>query len=260
MKMKRIIPVLGLLLPVMACQKPAEPSPQKDVAFVSIRSFDTKAQIGTNKLLTWSEGDKISIVGEDPDNASEFTLSSGAGYSVASFEGVKPVGESYIVCCPSDARCDGETFRGTLSTMVGHAVPNQQLGVLPMWGSTRDLSSVSLESPCGILKLELKGSVILKSITMDAGKPVSGEFMYNIAAKLFAMIGGASIVTMDASGTELIPSRNVPFYFILPPGEYDEMVFSITDSSGDTAYLPVDDTVVVEPGVISSVSFDLNAI
>ena len=258
--MKRIIPVLGLLLPVMACQKPAEPLPQKDVAFVSIRSFDTKAQIGTNKLLTWSDGDKISIVGEDMDNASEFTLTSGAGYSVASFEGVKPEGESYIVCCPSDARCDGETFRGTLSTMVGHAVPNQQLGVLPMWGRTRDLSSVSLESPCGILKLELKGSVTLKSITMDAGKPVSGEFMYNIAAKLFAMIGGAGIVNMDASGTELIPSRNVPFYFVLPPGEYDEMVFSITDSAGDTTYLPVDDTVVVEPGVITSVSFDLNAI
>ena len=261
MKMKRIIPVLLLLLPLAACHKQDESAaPENAIAFVSIRSFETKAQIGTNTLPVWNEGDKISIVGDDVDNPSEFTLRSGAGYSVASFEGVKPEGEAYIVCCPSDARCDGETFRASLSTIVAHAVPNQTLGILPMWGQANDLSSVSLESPCGILKLELKGSTELKSITLDAGKPISGEFLYNITADLFAMIGGASIITMNASGTELIPTRAVPFYFILPPGEYDELVFNITDSDDDVTYITVDDTVLIEAGVFSSVSFDLNAI
>jgi len=260
MKMKRIIPVLLLLLPLASCHKQDVPEPENVVAFVSIRSFETKAQIGTNTLPSWSEGDKIAVVGDDIDNPSEFTLCSGAGYSVASFEGVKPEGESWIVCCPSDGRCDGETFRASLSTVVSHAVPDQPLGILPMWGHTRDLSSVSLESPCGILKLELKGSAELKSITLDAGKPISGEFLYNIPASLFAMIGGANIIKMDAAGTELIPTRAVPFYFILPPGEYDELVLSITDSTDDVTYIIVDDTVVIEAGVFSSVSFDLNAI
>lgn len=258
--MKKYIPVLLLLLPLASCQEKVEPAPEKSIAFVSIHPFGTKAQIGTNTLPTWSEGDKISIVGDDADNPSEFTLRSGAGYSVASFEGVKPEGETWIVCCPSDARCDGETFRASISTVVSHAVPDQPLGILPMWGQTKDLSSVSLGSPCGILKLELKGSTKLKSITLDAGKPISGEFLYNITADLFAMIGGANIITMDASGTELIPTRAVPFYFILPPGEYDELVVNITDSTDAATYITVDDTVVIEPGVFSTVSFDLNAI
>lgn len=259
--MKRIIPVLLLLMPLAACHKQDEPAASENaIAFVSIRSFETKAQIGTNSLPSWSAGDKISIVGDGEGSPSEFTLRSGAGYSVASFEGVKPKGDAYIVCCPSDARCDGETFRSSLSTIVSHAVPDQTLGILPMWGQTKDLSSVTLSSPCGILKLELKGSTKLKTITLDAGKPISGEFLYNISADLFAMIGGASIITMNASGTDLIPTRAVPFYFILPPGEYDELVFSITDSDDDVTYITVDDTVVIEAGTFSSVSFDLNAI
>lgn len=258
--MKKYIPVLLLLLTLFSCHKQVEPLPQKSIAFVSIHSFETKTQIGTNILPVWSEGDKISIVGDDGDNPSEFTLSSGAGYSVASFEGIKPEGETFIVCHPADARCDGESFHASLSTLVSHAVPNQPLGKLPMWGHARDLSSVTLSSPCGILKLELKGEGSLKSITLDAGKPVSGDFLYNITEDLFAMIGGANIITMDASAAELIPTRAVPFYFILPPGEYDEMVFSITGSDDDVTYITVDDTVVIEAGTFSSVSFDLNAI
>jgi len=257
--MKRIIPAILLLLPLASCHKQVEPEPQKSIAFVSIHPFETKAQIGTNALPAWSEGDKIAIVGDDVENPSEFTLRSGAGYSVASFEGIKPEGESYIVCYPSDARCDGESFRASLSTIVSHSIPNQTLGILPMWGHTRDLSSVTLSSPCGILKLELKGDTCLKSITLDAGKPVSGEFMYNITADLFAMIGGANIITMDASATELIPTRAVPFYFILPPGEYDELVLNITDSTDDVTYITVDDTVVIDHGAISTVSYDLSA-
>lgn len=249
-----------LLLPLASCHKQVEPEPRKSMAFVSIHPFETKAQIGTNTLLCWSEGDKIAIVGDDKDKPAEFTLRSGAGYSVASFEGVKPEGETYIVCHPSDARCDGESFRASLNTIVSHAVPNQTLGILPMWGRTKDLSSVTLSSPCGILKLELKGEGKLKSITLDAGKPVSGEFMYNITEDLFAMIGGASIITMDASGTELIPTRAVPFYFILPPGEYDELVLNITDSADDVTYITVNDTVEIEAGIISTLSYDLNAI
>ena len=260
MKMKRIIPVLLLLLPLASCHKQDEPTPEKDIAFVSIRPFETKAQIGTNTLPAWSEGDKIAIAGEDTENPSEFTLRSGAGLSVASFEGVKPQGEDFIVCYPSDAKCDGESFKGSLSTFVSHAVPNQPLGILPMWGHSRDLTSVNLSSPCGILKLELKGNGKLKSITLDAGKPISGEFMYNITADIFAMIGGATIITMDASGTELIPTRAVPFYFILPPGEYDELILNITDADDDVNYITVDDTVVIEAGVFSTVSYDLNAI
>ena len=259
MKMKRYISILLVLLPLLpSCHKeaPAE-EPQKDTAFVSIHPFVTKAQMGTNALLAWSEGDAVSILGDASDTPAEFTLCFGAGYSVASFEGIAPAGEKYIVCSPSDAKCDGETYRGKLSTQVKHSVPVQPLGSLPLWGETRDLSSVSLECICGILKIDLKGSVALKSITLDAGKAVSGEFMYNIKAKLFAMIGGANVIIMDASNTELIDGKAIPFHFILPPGEYEDITLTIVDADGETYYVTVDDTVQIKPGAFTNLTYDL---
>lgn len=259
MKMKRYISLLLVLLPLLpSCHKeaPAE-EPQKDTAFVSIHSFATKAQIGTNAIPSWSEGDAVSILGDASDTPAEFTLRSGAGYSVASFEGIAPDGERFIVCSPSDAKCDGETFRGKLSTQVTHSMPVQPLGALPLWGETRDLSSVSLECLCGILSINLKGNVALKSVTLDAGKAVSGEFIYNIKAKLFAMIGGSNVIIMDASRTGLIESKEIPFHFILPPGEYEDITLTIVDADDETYYITVDDTIQIDPGVFSSLSYDL---
>ena len=261
MKMKRILSLLPVLLPLLSCHpEEAAKTPEKDIAFVAIRAFETRCQIGTNALPSWCEGDRIAITGEDADNPAEFVLRSGAGCSVASFEGEKPEGDEFIVCYPSDARCDGDSYRGTLSTLVRHAVPDHPLGILPMWGHARDLSSVSLSCLCGILRLDLKGSASLKNVTLDAGRPVSGDFMYNIPAGIFAMIGGANIISMDASGTELIATKAIPFCFILPPGEYDELTFTITAADGDVTYYSVPETVVIEPGVCRPLSFDLNAI
>lgn len=258
MKMKRYLTFLLILLPLFSCDKEnTEAEPQKDIAFVSIHSFATKAQIGTNALPAWSEGDAVSILGDASDSPSEFTLLSGAGYSVAAFEGVAPAGEKYIVCSPSDAKCDGEIYRGYLSTQVKHSVPVQPLGSLPLWGETSDLSSVSLECLCGILRLNLKGSLSLKSITLDAGKAVSGEFMYNIKANIFAMIGGASVIIMDASTTELIDGKAIPFHFILPPGEYEDITLTIVDADDETYYVTVDETVQIDPGTFTCLSYDL---
>lgn len=259
MKMKRYISFLLVLLPLLpSCHKdaPAE-EPQKDIAFVSIHPFTTKAQISTNALPAWSEGDAVSILGDASDESAEFVIRSGAGYSVASFEGIAPAGEKFVVCSPSDAKCDGETYRGKLSTQVKHSVPIQPLGSLPLWGETRDLSSVSLECICGILTVNLKGSVSLKTITLDAGKAVSGEFMYNIKAKLFAMIGGASVIIMDASKTGLMENKAIPFHFILPPGEYEDITLTIEDADGETYYITVDDTVQIKAGAYSSLTYDL---
>ncbi|MBO4467112.1 MAG: hypothetical protein J5745_03290 [Bacteroidales bacterium] len=256
--MKRYLSFLLIMLPLFSCHKEnAEVEPQKDIAFVSIHSFATKAQIGTNALPAWSEGDAVSVLGDASNTPAEFTLRTGAGYSVAAFEGFAPAGEKYIVCSPSDAKCDGETYRGKLPTQVKHSVPVQPLGALPLWGETGDLSSVSLECLCGILRVNLKGNVALKSVTLDAGKAVSGEFMYNIKEKLFAMIGGANVINMDASKVELLENKAIPFHFILPPGEYEDITLTIVDADGETYYITVDDTVQIDAGTFTSLSYDL---
>ena len=136
-------------------------------------------------------------------------------------------------------------------------MPFQTLGSLPMWGKSKDLSKVTLSSVCGILKLDLKGSVKLQSITLDAGRPISGEFLCTIEDGLFAMIGGANIVYMETDGVEVVPSEATSFYFVLPPGEYESMKVNLTDITGEVTYLALENIFVIEPGVFTSVSLNL---
>lgn len=240
--MKRTLLLLLALLPLFSCQpeKP-EKTPQKDVAFIAIQSFPSKAQIGTNLLPAWSEGDKVGIRSESVEEPAEFVLVSGAGYTTAAFEGWKPEGERFIAFFPSTAKCDGITFRGVLDTKVGHAVPDHPLGALPMWGTSRDLTKLKLTALFGILRLNLKGDVKLQSLMLDAGVPVSGQFLCTLESGTVAMIGGANIIMMDVAGTELLATKDTPFYFILPPGEYDSIKFTVTDVAGDISFLYFDD-------------------
>lgn len=259
--MKKIYLLLLSLLAAVGCHKDDSGLPpvnEKDVAFISINAFETKCQLGTNNLTAWSEGDKVGILGNEQDEPAEFSLSSGAGYSVASFEGKKPAGDEYIVYYPSSGSCDGITFRGTLDTRVSHSMPDHPLGTLPMWGKTDNLSSVSLTSLCGVLSLGMRGSVTLKSVSLDAGKPVSGSFLCNLSDGTIAIVGGLNVINMDAEGAEIIPTRENPFYFILPPGEYDTITLTVTASDDDITFVLIED-IVIEAGVFTPVSIDLDA-
>ncbi|MCR5518742.1 MAG: hypothetical protein K6F21_00260 [Bacteroidales bacterium] len=257
--MKRILFTLLVLLPLISCKKD-DPAiePEKDLAFVSIEAFQTKTQIGTNAVPIWSMDDKIAVFGDGSDSPSEFTLRSGAGYTTASFEGVKPAGENFIVYHPSTAKCDGITFRGILETQLSHSAPSQLLGMLPLWGRARELENVRVSSPCGILQLNLKGKGKLKSIVLDAGKPISGEFLCSLADSLFAMIGGANIILMDVPETELFTSETTPFYFVLPPGEYEDLRLTFTPAEGEVLYYTLEDIITVKAGLFSALDINLN--
>ena len=256
--MKKIFALSILLLAFASCQKEnADSVPEEDVAFVTINNFATKSQIGTDAVLKWSKGDKLAIFGDADYNASEFVFRSGDGYSTASFGGQKPQGDEFIVCHPATTRCDGITLRGIIDTKVSHKMPFQTLGSLPMWGKTKDLTKVTLNSVCGILKLDITGTAFLESILLDAGRPISGEFLCTIEDGLFGMIGGADIVYMVTDGVEVVPSEATSFYFILPPGEYEGVKVNLTDVDGEVTYQTIENMFVIEPGVFTSVSLNI---
>ena len=256
--MKKIFALSILLLAFASCQKESAVSvPEEDVAFVTINNFTTKSQIGTDAVLKWGEGDKLAIFGDADYTPAEFVFRSGDGYSTAAFGGQKPQGDKYIVCHPSTTRCDGITLRGIIDTKVSHQMPFQTLGSLPMWGKTKDLTDVTLDSVCGILKLDIKGTCVLESILLDAGRPISGEFLCTIEDGLFAMIGGANVIYMVTDGAEIVPSEATSFYFVLPPGEYENMKVNLTDADGEVNYLTIAEVFDIEPGVFTSVTLNI---
>lgn len=254
--MKRIVPLLIFLLPVLSCNKAEQAAGGKDMAFVSIRAFETRSEIGTNTLPAWSEGDRISIVGDLSDAPAEFTLHSGAGYSSASFEGVKPEGNMFMAYYPSSARCDGITWRGLLSTRIRHSMPSQSIGTLPLWGRGKDIASLEVSAVCGILRLDLQGSGKLDHIILEAGRPISGEYLVSIADGIFAIINGSNIIWVDAPETVLMPLKATPFYFILPPAQYEDLKFTVIPAEGAAKEYILPGETLVEAGVFTCVSSD----
>ena len=254
--MKRIVPLLIFLLPVLSCNKAEQAAGGKDMAFVSIRAFETRSEIGTNALPAWSEGDRISIVGDLSDTPAEFTLHSGAGYSSASFEGVKPEGNMFMAYYPSSARCDGITWRGLLSTRIRHSMPSQSIGTLPLWGRGKDIASLEVSAVCGILRLDLQGSGKLDHIILEAGRPISGEYLVSIADGIFAIINGSNIIWVDAPETELLPLKATPFYFILPPAQYEDLKVTVVPAEGEAKEYILPGEIEIEAGVFTRVPSD----
>lgn len=252
--MKRFPYLLAALLAVLSCSH-KEPVPQKEgsVIFVKIEDSATKAQIGTSGIFSWSEADKIGVFSDVAADPVEYTLRSGAGYSVASFEGSAVEGTVFHAWYPSTAKCDGKTFRSVLPTKVRHSVPVCALEGMPLYGISRSCEDITVRSLCGVLEFNLTGNGMLQSVLLEADKPVSGEFLCNLTgAGLIAMGKNASrIISMDASGTELSFFRPTPFYFILPPGEYDELKFTVTDAQGSTTVFSASETVVIKAGELS---------
>lgn len=251
--MKKIAYILISLLPLVSCTEKETPrAKEADVIFVSIGAPATKTQLGTSGKLSWSTGDKVAVFSDKVTDAREFTLRSGAGYSVASFTGEKMEGDMFYAYYPSTARCDGTTFRSTLPTNVKHSVPTEALEGLPLFGSSREISEIGVRNICGVLQFNLTGNGRLKSVILEAEKAISGEFLCILADGTFAMgKSGAHIIKMDASETELSFFKPTPFYFILPPGEYEDIRFTVTDAEGGSTVFAAGETIEIEPGVLT---------
>lgn len=251
---------LYLLLAILswtACTKTAvTPAPaEEDMTFLTIQGASAKSQMGTNNILAWSSGDQIGLFSDAQATPEVFTLRSGSGYSVASFTGRKPEGKSFSAYYPASASCDGKTFKGLLNTRVQHAYPDEPVGTLPMFGRSIDFKQIEVKSLCGILQFNLKGSGLLKSVMLDAGKPISGPFTCNLQDNTFTIEGGSNIIMMDASKTELSFYKDTPFRFILPAGDYDDLRIVTTSREGVVTIFRAETTVQVENGTMVTPTF-----
>lgn len=248
--MKRFAYTFAALLAVLACTE-KEPDVQnaESVIFVKIAQPQTKTQIGTSGKVAWTAEDRISVFSDADKEHTEYVLKSGAGYSVASFAGEKVEGSQFYASYPSSARCDGKTFRTILPTRVSHSVPVNHLEGMPLFGSSRSAGDITVRPLCGVLEFNLTGNGFLKSVVLEAETAISGEMICNLADGLTAMSATAShIISMDASQTELSFFRKTPFHFILPPGEYENLSFTVTDSEGGVTVFTTDETIVIRAG------------
>lgn len=251
--MKKTAIILFAVFCTIGCQKADNGNKTPDTVFVTIESSGSKTQIGTNMKLAWSEGDAISIFSDRSISANEFKLNSGAGYTVGSFIGEKPEGEKFYVFYPASATLSGIVLRSKLNSHIQHSIPNEILAGAPLFGSSDTFDDIEVNNICGVLKVNVKGAVGLYSLVLEAEKPISGAFACKLDDGTVTMDPGSShIIYMDASDTSLIPTKSMPFYFLMPPGEYDELQLTITDSDRKKTEFLTTGVTVIEAGKIST--------
>ena len=61
---------------------------------------------------------------------------------------------------------------------------------------------------------------------------------------------------MDAPETELIPLKATPFYFILPPAQYEELKITVVPAEGAAKEYILPDEIEIEAGVFTRISSD----
>lgn len=258
MIMKKIAYMILCLFPLTCCSRPqveGTDGQQRDVIFITIESQSAKTQLGTSGKLSWSAGDKISVFSDVVRRAETFQLRSGEGLSVASFEGCAVEGGKFFAFFPSDARCDAVTIRTELPVQMKHSSPVEMFGNMPLFGSSDKIEDIKVHNICGILQFNLTGSGKLKTVALSSkSSAIAGDFLYSFADDLYAMGRTAShTITMDASSTTLSSFRAVPFYFILPPGEYEDLKFTVTDADDVSTVFSTSEPIVIRPGGITEV-------
>lgn len=250
--MKKYIYILLCLLTV-SCAKTERPAvDESTVIYVTIDSPSSRVRVGTSGLFAWQAGDSIAVFNQETKQREIFKLHSGAGMSTASFDGRKMDGELFYAYYPVTAKCDGKTFKLSLPVQVELGVPVQIFDSMPLLGVSTDLSSITVNSLCGVLQLNVSGTGKLKSAALESvTKAISGEMLYNIEYGIQAMgVTASHIIMMNAEGTELSVFRPTPLRFILPPEEYNDLKLTLTWDSGASQSFLINEPILITKGAL----------
>ena len=267
--MKKIVIALALAALLAGCQKPEVEGPveSKDVFTASVEEFDaqTKTSMTENRRIVWSAGDRLSIF-QGSTVADEYVLADGsAGLSSGSFKWVSKdneansdFGAGFELPCnvafypyaeglllDGDMLEDGKQIY-TISTVV---LPEVQTyvansfgnGAFPMVAVTRNMADHNLKfkNIGGALKLQLKGSCVVKSIKVEGknGEKLSGAATVTAYANnqdpAIKMASDAStFVMLDCGdGVQLSEREVTNFYIALPPVVFEKgFAITVTDT------------------------------
>ena len=200
-----------------------------------------KGENGIRQVL-WLPSDMIGVVPTGVGNQFDvFTNTVKESSIEAIFEGQTILADSYYAIYPyneADRVIDYEIdFR--LSAVQNYKEGTFDSGAFPMVARSKDSDSDGLQflNLCGVLELNLTGEVKISSITFSSDNEVSGYFSVDMNyvdyPKIVSSSNSSKFVTLNCgSGVQLNPDTPVPFYIVLPPGEYNGFNLLIKTTDG----------------------------
>ena len=265
--MKKLFTILCTLLWLASCQQVEpllEPEKVNGPEFsAQIEAFgsDTKTALAYGNSVVWSAGDQLAIF-QGESVADKYQVKSdrvgttsgvfeivanGVGTPAATFKinvAVYPYAEAQV-CAPVTENGAAVSYR-----ITGLTVPSVQTyttdsfadGSFPMAAMSDGLDNHTLnfKNLCGVLKLQLKGTVKVKTIELkgNGNEKLSGEATVEVYPDTVPAIlmsdDASSVVTLDCGdGIQLYNDVATDFYIAVPPTAFENgFVVTVIDIMG----------------------------
>lgn len=301
---KVLLSICLLSLAIVGCQQEfVESAPQKPAPAVFISETEefkaeTKTSLNSNRSVVWCAGDQLAIF-QGSTIADKYQVrDTDAGSTNAHFSYVKEQGtvngdfvagtetqigtniaiypyEKNLSCAPvyeeeSEAPAFYQINNVTLPSVQTYAMNSFPDEAFTMVAITTDVTDHTLKfkNLCGALKLQLKGSVTIKSIILEGNSDeiLSGNGIVNVyndgtMPSITLDNAGSKYITLDcADGVELSEDVATTFIIAVPPTDFDNgFTLTITDTEGKVAKKSTAKANPIERTVIRSMpEFDVN--
>ena len=266
--MKKLILLVAMAVVALAgCQKSelVDPIESNDVFTASVEEFSaqTKTALTSGNHVVWSAGDHLAIF-QGSTLANEYEINeSSAGKANATFMRVMSSGNDFYagtelpcnvafypyaegLCLEGDMSADGKKAY-TVSTVLLPAVQMYEEnsfanGAFPMVAVTpaTEDHNLSFKNVLGAMKLQLKGTQVVKSIKVEGanGEKLSGAatvtaYANNLtpAINMTGSDDACQSVTLDCGdGVQLNETEAINFYIALPPVLFQNgFIVTVTD-------------------------------
>lgn len=216
----------------------------------------TKTSLDGNSVV-WSENDVIKLYTAEGGNG-DFTLASGAGTNSATFTGTLSGSSAYYAVYPASAangfNKSTKELMLTIPEVQTYSAAGFADGFNPMVAYGSDKDNLKFMNPCGILRLVLKGTETITSISVTAtgGEYICGKagvmMMYGSEGPAVGISEGSDTITLDCQEGVVLNKDGVNFNIVVPADAFF-MGFdvSIFDKTGNAMKLsaPMDDANVM---------------
>lgn len=264
MKMKKILFMAMAVAAMAGCSKEVQsPVPEKpayDVRFTTVTETLSKTYHESNAVL-WVKNDRIAVFNGTTGLREYCVDDEYAGKSTGEFSFVGTGAVSgellsaniayYPYSADLDCSADGEGFvlSGTLPATQNYAENSLGNGAFPMVAVTASVDDrlLAFRNLCGLLKLQLRGDVAVKSIVVSGndGETLAGAFTvkasYTLAEPVVNFTGADKAVTLACPDVQLSDDAATNFFVALPPMTFAKgFTIEITAADGSVMRMRTD--------------------
>ncbi len=201
---------------------------------------ETKTQLGgtDNVEVHWTGGDKVQVYAGSSN--AEFTATTTDNSMIANLSGTLE-GTLTSAIYPASMADKTEEFYITIPATQTYEVGNVTNGVMPMVSRIASDNQVyaGLRNLCGILKLQITGSEVVKTIEFISSDYIAGRariiFGTDGIPNLLPFSGATSeVITLDcgAEGVQLYETAATLFHIVIPPTSSNYFTIRVTTVDG----------------------------